>query len=124
MSSTELVTDATTEVAVSPDTDTTPTVEQWVVPRIDVLEHEGDLKVLVDVPGATAEGLTLEVREGILQLDAVRADRPTRGYRRRLTLPDTVDTQAIAAHLAHGVLSLDLPAAEAAKPRRIQVSVD
>lgn len=114
----------TSNTDVTAASEATVSVSQWVVPSLDVLTSEtGDLQLLVDLPGVAPEGLGLEVRDGVLELDAQRADQPQRGYRRRLKLPETVDAERIAARLERGVLTLDLPVREAVRPRRIQVEV-
>jgi HSP20 family protein len=44
-----------------------------------------------------------------------------RGWRRAFALPPTIDTTGIDARSENGVLTLTLPKAEAARPRRIEV---
>lgn len=95
---------------------------RWVVPALDVLTRDSDLRLRVDLPGVTSDRLGLEVTKGVLTLTATRADRAL-GYRRQLRLPDTVDVEGIQARLAHGVLTLDLPAKATARPRTIEVKV-
>lgn len=96
-------------------------VRHWRVPALDVAEKDGDLRVLVDLPGVAPEGLALEVVDGRLTLEARRLDAADHGYRRTLALPRTVDTDRIDAALAHGVLTLTLPLREARRPRVIAV---
>ncbi len=92
-------------------------VQDWRVPSADVYEHDGDLRLALDVPGATAAHLRVTVEQGHLVLEAPRADQPGRGYRRVLRLPDRVDVDAVRARLAHGVLTIDLPLAASARRR-------
>lgn len=100
-----------------------PSISQWVVPSADVQEKEGDVRLSLDVPGVVSDGLTVEVRDNVLDVQGVRADRPTVAYRRRFKLPKTVDTQAISASLGEGVLTLALPRKEEAKPRKVAIEV-
>jgi hypothetical protein len=49
------------------------------------------------------------------------AERPHGTYSRQLFLADTLDSENVQADYEHGVLTLTIPVAEAAKPRRVQV---
>lgn len=102
---------------------TTNAVSTWAVPSLDVHEHDGDLRLLIDLPGVNADGLHLTAERGVLTLSATRADRNGRGYRRQLQLPDGVDADTITAELRHGVLTVTVPQAAARRARAIPVSV-
>jgi HSP20 family protein len=52
----------------------------------------------------------------------IAAERPTGSFTRQLFLGDTLDTERIDASYDAGVLTLRIPVAEQAKPRRIQIS--
>ncbi len=54
--------------------------------------------------------------------ETVVAERPTGTFTRQLFLGDTLDTERIDATYDAGVLTLRIPVAEAAKPRRIQIT--
>ena len=49
------------------------------------------------------------------------AERPQGTYTRQLFLADTLDSENVQANYEHGVLTLTIPVAETAKPRRVQV---
>ena len=49
------------------------------------------------------------------------AERPHGTYTRQLLLADTLDSQNVKANYEHGVLTLTIPVAQAAKPRRVQI---
>ena len=66
------------------------------------------------VMGHEFVGEVVEVGPGV--------ERKFGSFRRSFTLPSGVDADKVEAKFAHGVLTLDLPKAEAAKPRRIAVS--
>jgi HSP20 family protein len=51
----------------------------------------------------------------------VLAERPSGTYSRQIVLGDGLDVEAIAAEYRDGVLTITIPVAEQAKPRRIQV---
>ena len=68
--------------------------------------------------------LTIQAERSIERPEGGRwlaQERPAGGYRRQLTLNDGLDVDAISASYAHGVLTLRIPVAEAAKPRKIAV---
>jgi HSP20 family molecular chaperone IbpA len=96
-------------------------VRHWAVPALDVFEREGDLRLVLSVPGVSLDRLTVEVEGGALTIAGARGDRPGHGWRRTLRLPDHVDATRVTAALRDGVLTLDLPRAEASKARRIEV---
>ena len=99
------------------------------------LYRSGDHYVLsVDVPGVDPGSIDVSVDRGVLTVRAVRsaatrdgvdwvaAERPTGTFLRQLRLGDALDVDRIQATYANGVLTLTLPVAEAAKPRKIQVT--
>jgi HSP20 family protein len=69
--------------------------------------------------------LSLKVQRPDLAQDGVayhRRERPTGNFTRVLRLPVEVNADKVQAELAHGVLTLTLPKAESAKPRKIKVA--
>ena len=102
-------------------------------PAVDILETADRITVLADMPGVRAEDLKVDLREGVLTLSAqvtppegqretaVLRELPWGGYFRQFTLSDAIDQSRIEAGLVDGVLRLDLPKAERAKPRQIAV---
>ena len=97
------------------------------------LFRDGDHWVLeCDLPGVNPESIDIGVDERILTIRAERVpregetewltrDRATGVFARQLTLGHNVDVENIGASYADGVLTLTLPVAEAAKPRKIAV---
>ncbi|MGE5698194.1 MAG: Hsp20/alpha crystallin family protein [Candidatus Sericytochromatia bacterium] len=96
--------------------------------------REGDQFIVeFDMPGVSAESLNLDVERNVL---TVRAERPeleadremlsaerARGvFSRQVFLGENLDTERIEASYQDGVLRVTIPVAEAAKPRRIQIS--
>jgi HSP20 family molecular chaperone IbpA len=102
-----------------------------VAPRVDVFENEQEYLVLADLPGVTREGLSLNIHEDQLTLEARRNGTPAGNalatefkpldYRRSFTLPQGVDREKVDAELKQGVLRLRLPKAEALRPRQVPV---
>lgn len=95
---------------------------------------EGDRFIAeFDLPGIDPESIDLDVERNVL---TVRADRPPREgveeliaaerprgvFSRQLMLGDNLDTEHIDANYRGGVLRLEIPVAERAKPRKIAVN--
>lgn len=106
---------------------------RYLVPAVDIYEEDEGLTLVADLPGVDKKGLEIHVADGLLTIEG-RIGHPERAnpayeeyelleYFRQFRLGDAVDTEAISAELAHGVLTLRLPKAEKAKPRRIDVNV-
>ena len=100
--------------------------------------RQGDTFYLhFDLPGVDPASIDLTVEKNVLTVRAERqlhwgrgngevevlvAERPQGSYSRQLFLGETLDPDRIAASYEQGVLTLTIPVAEAAKPRRVQVS--
>jgi len=98
------------------------------------LFRDGDQYILsADLPGIDPESVDLDVDGQLLTIRAERHapaseevkwlahERPYGSYMRQFTLGDGVDVERIAANYEHGVLSVIVPVAERAKPRKIAV---
>ena len=102
-------------------------------PPVDIFENESSITVLADMPGVRAQDLKIDLRESVLTLtarvpapEAPRESDVLREYHpgtffRQFTLPETIDQSAIDAKLTDGVLRLELPKLEKARPRQITV---
>jgi HSP20 family molecular chaperone IbpA len=105
-------------------------------PSVDIFENDSAITVLADLPGVKAEDLKIDLRESVLTLTGrvTAPDRATesdvlREYRsgtffRQFTLSETIDQGKIDAKLTDGVLRLELPKVEKARPRQIAVRTD
>src|SRR5829696_3042160 len=81
--------------------------------------REGDtFRLEFDLPGVQADSIDLDVERNVL---TVRAERPRGVFSRQLILGDNLDLENISANYADGVLKLQVPVAEKAKPRKIAV---
>jgi HSP20 family protein len=82
--------------------------------------RDGDtFQVEFDLPGVTLESIDLDVERNVV---TVKAERPRGVFSRQLILGDNLDTDRIAASYDAGVLTLTIPVAEQAKPRKISIS--
>jgi HSP20 family protein len=96
--------------------------------------RDGDTFVVeLDLPGVNPDSIDLDVERNVLTVKAERpgrdddteliaAERPRGVFSRQLILGDTLDTERVAASYDAGVLTLRIPVAEQAKPRKIRIS--
>jgi len=96
--------------------------------------REGDtFHVEFDLPGVDPGSIDLDVERNVITVKAERpnrasdaeliaAERPRGVFSRQLILGDNLDTEHIEAGYDAGVLSLAIPVAEKAKPRKIEIS--
>ena len=117
-----------------PDTGAADNGELGVVarPRIDILETEHEVLLLADLPGVKPADVDVRFENGELTIHGRRtpsfADKKQAlweyepaNYHRSFRLTEDVSADKIEAQLKNGVLTVRLPKAEAAKPRRINV---
>ena len=107
--------------------------ERVIAPETDLHETEQGWVLEADLPGVSREDLRIEVDEGVMTIEAeARSGAPGRFihrefgpvvFRRRFQLGNQVNLDSIAAELKDGVLTLRLPKAEEAKPRKIDIRV-
>ena len=97
--------------------------------------REGDRFVIeFDLPGVAKESIDLDVERNVLTVKAERrpvergdgvemqvAERPLGVFSRQLFLGDALDAERIAAQYEQGVLTIRIPVAEKAKPRKIAI---
>jgi HSP20 family protein len=104
----------------------------WSVP-MDAVRHGDRVFVNFDLPGVDPDSIDLTVERDVLTLKATRRferaegdevlanERPQGTYTRRVFLGDSLDTGRLEAAYDHGVLSITIPVAEQAQPRKISV---
>ncbi|MCX4779885.1 Hsp20/alpha crystallin family protein [Streptomyces sp. NBC_01264] len=97
--------------------------------------REGDEYVIAfDLPGVSTEAIDIDVERNMLTVKAERrpvakgdsvkvelSERPLGVFSRQIMLADTLDTERIEADYDAGVLTLRIPIAERAKPRKISI---
>lgn len=104
-----------------------------VNPRVDIFETKDSIVIRANMPGVTEENVNVTLEKDLLTIDGevlydqmdgykqVYGEQRIRNYRRRFTLTDKVDRDAIEAKLNNGVLTLVLSKTPIAKARRITV---
>jgi HSP20 family molecular chaperone IbpA len=106
-----------------------------VLPPVDIVEDEAGIRLIADLPGVSKEHLTVRTEgqslliEGQVVIETPEGMEPsyveTRSplYRRTFSLSRDLDPGKIDAAFKDGVLTLRIPKAEHAQPRKISVSV-
>ncbi len=106
-----------------------------VFPAINLTEDENHYYLRAELPGvqsgdldiqATAKNLTISGERRIEPEDAAaryhRREREAGKFSRAFAMPKEIDAERVEARLVNGVLTIKVPKAESAKPRRIQIA--
>lgn len=108
----------------------------WM-PAIDLVRHDDDLVVRVDLPGIKPEEVTIEVEDGILTVSGeheerrsekeddgryLRRERRLGAFSRSIALPSGVDAEAIEAETRDGVVEVTIPLPRDSAKRRIEIT--
>ncbi len=108
--------------------------ENFIRPAVNIIETEEGLVLTADIPGAVKERLDVNVEKGILTISApadhkmvgtptYREFELTGSYYRQFAIPESLDHEKAKAEYLNGILTLRVPKAQAAKPKRIAVKV-
>lgn len=107
--------------------------EKYIKPAVNIVETEEGLTLMAEIPGASRETLDINVEKGILTISApVTWNTPgNAGYKefemasyyRQFAIPEVLDHEKATADMTNGVLTLRVPKAAAAKPRKIEIKV-
>jgi HSP20 family protein len=100
---------------------------------MDGVRRDGEVALRFDLPGVDPASIDVTVDRGVLTVSAKRdeeyaendkpfiRERITGTFTRRVYLSDDLDTSAVEASFTDGVLSVRIPVAEKAQPRRIEI---
>lgn len=107
----------------------------WV-PPVDVAEAQDKILVRAEVPGMKQDDIAIEFENGILTIRGERklekngqemtwhrVERTYGNFIRSFTLPRTVDAERISAAYRDGILEIEVPKKEEAKPKQIRIAV-
>jgi len=106
------------------------------VPDVDIYETPDSLWLRADMPGVDEQSIEISVNDGVLSVQGqvavkdyenlapIYTEYNVGNYARRFTLANTIDAERISARMKNGVLELELPKAEKAKPRRIAIATN
>jgi HSP20 family protein len=100
---------------------------------MDAWRNGDTFLVEFDLPGVSQDSIDIDVERNVVTVKAERpapdsgaellaAERPRGVFSRQLVLGDNLDTDRIEAGYDAGVLTLKIPVAEQAKPRKIEIS--
>ena len=104
-------------------------------PAVDVAEEKDKILVRVEVPGMNENDLKVSFEDGLLTVSGERQferkddrnyhriERTYGTFTRTFSLPRTVGANAIAANYRDGILEIEIPKLEEAKPKQIQINV-
>ena len=103
---------------------------------MDGVRTENGVLLRFDVPGIDPASIDITVERGVLSVSAKRQEehgktdrffvreRPMGTVTRRVQLSDSLDADGVQAAYANGVLEVTIPAAEQAKPRKVEIRAD
>jgi HSP20 family molecular chaperone IbpA len=103
------------------------------LPTTDIFETDSDLTVVLEMPGVVRDNIEVSVENGVLTVEGkinfdkyeglqpIYSEYNIGPYRRSFRISSRVDQDKIVAEIRDGVITLVLPKAEEAKPRRIEV---
>ena len=110
-------------------------VADWV-PSVDISETDGGYQIKAEIPDVKKEDVKVTLEDGVLRIQGERkqekeengkkyhrVERSYGSFARSFTLPDLVDEGKVKAEFKDGVLNLQLPKSEKAKPKAIEVTV-
>ena len=101
---------------------------------VDAYRQGERFVVQLDVPGVDPSSIDLTIEKNVLTVRAERQapsaegsewlvnERPQGSFSRQLFLGEGLDTERVEASYDHGVLTVTVPVAEAAKPRRVEIT--
>ena len=106
---------------------------RYFIPPTDIIDKEDRITVLSDMPGVDQKSIDITLENNVLTIQGcVQEEKPENytlvhseyqigDYYRSFTISDTIDQDKIKAKYENGILRLELPKAEKAKSRKIEI---
>ena len=100
---------------------------------VNVSEQDDAYVLSALVPGLKAEDLNIQVLENVVSIEGeyqaadaeyLLSELPSGSFCRALRLPTEIQAEKVEAKIVDGVLTLNLPKAESARPKKINISVN
>jgi HSP20 family protein len=103
-------------------------------PALDLYQNNDNLVAVIELPGMRKEDIEISLHDGTLTISgerkssssngetAERTERYVGSFRRSISLPARVEVSKVSAIYRDGILTVTLPKAEEAKPKRIDVA--
>lgn len=104
------------------------------LPEVDIYETKDGLFLETDMPGVDEKSVQVKLVDGLLTIEGnvaleayenvspVYSEYRVGNYRRQFSVSNDIDVERIHGKMVNGVLHLELPKAEKAKPRQISIS--
>jgi HSP20 family protein len=104
-------------------------------PPVDIYETEEAITVQADIPGAEPDDIQTDLKENLLTISVpvkpvdprwkpLHQEYEIGNYMRQFRIGQQIDQSKITAQYKDGVLTLTLPKAESAKPRKIKIQTN
>lgn len=108
-------------------------------PLADVIESEAEIRVVVEMPGLSADNIEIDIENNVLTISGEKAEERSETdekntwhlnerryghFSRSFVLPRDVDQEGIQAGFENGILTVRVPKSERARRRRINVRAD
>ena len=104
-------------------------------PNVDIIDHEDSYEVKAELPGLKKKDINISIEDGILRLSGEKKTENEKNeenyhlrescygkFERSFRLPQDVESENIKAQFNNGVLDIQIPKSEKAKPKQIPVS--
>jgi len=108
---------------------------RWA-PRVDVIELGDKFEVSAELPGIDKENVKLELNDNVLSISGEKnhenegsdrnihfTERSYGSFHRSFRIPTHIDAGSIVAEFENGILKVDLPKSEEAKPKLIDIKM-
>jgi len=100
--------------------------------NVNVRDEEDTFTLSALVPGLKADDLNIQILEDVVRIEGefkagdeeyLLRELPNGSFQRTLRMPSEIDADKVEAKIADGVLTLRLPKAESARPKKIKVAI-
>jgi len=111
-----------------------PALSEKLIPSVDIYQDQDKLTVKATLPGLKSEDVSIDIQDGVLTIkgeaksgeevkeeDYLYHERRYGSFCRSFNLPSGLQTDKADAAMEDGVLTLNIPKAEEAKPRTIKI---
>jgi HSP20 family protein len=105
-------------------------------PALDLYQNNDNVVAVIELPGMRKEDIDISLHDGLLTIagerqsssgegeNAERTERFSGKFRRSISLPTRVDSGKVSATYKDGILTVTLPKAEEAKPKKVEVTIE
>jgi HSP20 family protein len=105
-------------------------------PALDLYQNNDNVVAVLELPGMRKEDIDISLHDGMLTIagerqissgegeNAERTERFSGKFRRSISLPTRVDAGKVNATYKDGILTVTLPKAEEAKPKKVEVTIE